>query len=101
MVFIVLALVRFMVADRASDGCAYNAVVTRDVARRAAHYCTFDAAFGVRRINGCQADRYCYARTCNKCFHFGLRSLARFNKPTRTSPVPLLAHVERLMMELN
>ena len=36
MVFIVLALVRFMVADRASDGCAYNAVVTRDVARRAA-----------------------------------------------------------------
>ena len=44
MVFIVLALVRFMVADRASDGCAYNAVVTRDVARRAAHYCTFDAA---------------------------------------------------------
>ena len=40
MVFIVLALVRFMVTDRASNGCAYNAVVTRDVADRAAHYCT-------------------------------------------------------------
>jgi hypothetical protein len=36
MVFIVLALVRFMVTDRASNGCAYNAVVTRDVARCAA-----------------------------------------------------------------
>ena len=63
MVPIVLALVRFMVADRASDGCAYNAVVTRDVARRAAHYCTFDAAFGVRRIDGCQANQQCCART--------------------------------------
>jgi hypothetical protein len=79
MVSIVLALVRFMVTDRASNGCAYNAVVTRDMARCAAHHCTFDAAFGVRRINGCQANRYCYARTYNECFHFGLRSLARFN----------------------
>jgi hypothetical protein len=72
MVFIVLALLRFMVADRASNGCAYNAVVTRHVSRRAAHYCTFDAAFGVRRINGCQANRYCYTRTRNECFHFSL-----------------------------
>ena len=56
MVFIVLALVRFMVADRASNGSAHNAVVTRHVASRAAHYCTLDTAFGVRRINGCQAN---------------------------------------------
>jgi hypothetical protein len=100
MVFIVLALVRFMVADRASDGCAYNAVVTRDVARRAAHYCTFDAAFGVRRIDGCQANRYCYARTCNECFHFSLRSLPA----SISSGGPLPFHcslLERLMMELN
>ena len=29
--------------------------LTRDVAGRAARYCTFDAALGVRRINGRQA----------------------------------------------
>jgi hypothetical protein len=79
-----------MVADRASYRSACCAVVTCHVTRDAADYGAFDTAFRVRRINGCQANQYCYARTCKERFHHGLRSLARCNKSTHACFVPAL-----------
>ena len=46
-----------MVADRTTCRSAQSAVVARHMARDAANYGSFDAAFGVCRTNVCQADR--------------------------------------------
>jgi hypothetical protein len=78
-----------MVADRASYRGACYSVVTCHVARDAPDYGAFDTAFRVRRINGCPANQYRYARTCKVTAELrlpvGVPSGSCLTPPTRYS----------------